>query len=73
MGRIIFFLLIGFFTVFAHAKPLIPDQVPEPLTPSSTTITSKNAAAGIQLGMDFIVINESFTISWNELTLCRHK
>ena len=33
MGRIILFLLLGFFAVFAHAKPLPPDQVPEPLKP----------------------------------------
>ena len=33
MSQTILFLLIGFFAVFAHAKPLTLEQVPEPLKP----------------------------------------
>ncbi len=81
MGRTIIFLLIGFFTVFAHAKPLIPEQVPEPLKPWVNWVLQDQPELGCpfiynsfeqkrcswpsQLDLDFTATKGAFTISWD--------
>jgi hypothetical protein len=81
MGRTILFLLLGFFAVFAHAKPLIPEQVPEPLKPWVNWVLQDQPDLGCpfiynsyeqkrcswpsQLNLDFTTSKGSFAISWS--------
>ncbi|MEQ1546842.1 hypothetical protein [Methyloglobulus sp.] len=81
MGRIIIFLLISFFAVFAHAKPLTLEQVPEPLKPWVNWVLQDQPELGCpfiynsyeqkrcswpsQLNLDFTATKGAFSISWD--------
>jgi hypothetical protein len=81
MGRTIKFVLIGvFFTVYAHAKPLTPETVPEPLKPWVNWVLQDHPELGCpfiynsfeqkrcswptQLDLDFTATKGAFAISW---------
>jgi hypothetical protein len=81
MGRTILFLLISFFAVFAHAKPLPPEQVHEPLKPWVNWVLQDQPELGCpfiynsyeqkrcswpsQLDLDFSAKKGTFAISWS--------
>ncbi|MEQ1486474.1 hypothetical protein [Methyloglobulus sp.] len=81
MGRTTLLLLIVFFAVFAHAKPLPPDQVPGPLKPWVDWVLQDQTELGCpfiynsyeqkrcswpsQLGLDFTATKGMFAISWS--------
>ncbi len=81
MGRIILFLLVGCFTVFSYAKPLIPEQVPDPLKPWVSWVLQDQPELGCpfifnsyeqkrcswpsRLNLDFTSPKGSFAISWS--------
>ena len=80
MGRIIIFL-ISFFAVFAHAKPLTLEQVPEPLKPWVNWVLQDQPELGCpfiynsyeqkrcswpsQLNLDFTATKGTFAINWS--------
>jgi hypothetical protein len=80
MGRTILFLLISCFAVYAHAKPLTPDQAPEPLKPWVNWVLQDQPELGCpfiynayeqkrcswpsQLGLDFTATKGTFSIGW---------
>jgi hypothetical protein len=80
MGRIIIFLIISFIAVFAHAKPLTLEQVPEPLKPWVNWVLQDQPELGCpfifnsyeqkrcswpsQLDLDFTATKGTFAISW---------
>jgi hypothetical protein len=81
MGRTILFFLIGLFAVIAHAKPLPPDQVPEPLKPWVNWVLQDQPELGCpfifnsyeqkrcswpsQLDLDFTATKGVFAITWD--------
>ncbi len=81
MGRTILFLLLGFFAVFAHAKTLTPEQVPEPLKPWIDWVLQDQTELGCpflynsyeekrcswpsRLTLDFAAIQGNFAIDWS--------
>ena len=83
MGQTIIFLLIGFFAFIAHAKPLTPEQVPEPLKPWVNWVLQdlpelgcpfiynnyeqKRCSWPSQLDLDFTATKGTFAISWSVL------
>ena len=80
MGRTILFLLIGIFATFTHAKPITPEQVPEPLKPWIDWVLQDQPELGCpfiyksyeqkrcswpsRLNLDFTAKKGSFAISW---------
>ena len=82
MGRTISFLFLCLFlTAYAHAKPLTPDQVPEPLKPWVNWVLQDQPELGCpfifnsyeqkrcswpsQLNLDFTATKGTFAISWD--------
>jgi hypothetical protein len=81
MGRTTVFFVIGFFTAVAHAKPLTPEQVPEPLNPWVDWVLQDQPELGCpfiynsygqkrcnwpsQSGLDFTATKGRFAINWS--------
>jgi hypothetical protein len=82
MGRKITFVLLGIlFTIYADAKPLSPEQVPEPLKPwvnwvlqdqpefdcpfLYNSFEQKRCSWPTQLNLDFTTTKGTFAISWD--------
>lgn len=80
MGRIIVFILIGFFSGFAQTKPITPEQVPDPLRPWVNWVLQDQPELGCpfiynsydekrcswpsQLDLDFAAEKGTFAINW---------